>query len=140
MLTPFERASYPLRKAHFKRCENWVMLFMREHMVCLSLTEPVSDMGEGAFTLSVLTFLLKYMYRQRRLVVTMTGGQKVSWGKRVSKTALLSFLLFLSPFLLHIRILTYTHTHAVFHTDTCAMLRNQLIEVDMRKAKAVVAN
>lgn len=73
-VTPFERASFPVKKAHFKRCESRVMLLVREHMVCLSLTQPVNDIGEGVYHLSALPFLLKYTYRQRRVAVTMTGG------------------------------------------------------------------
>lgn len=42
-----ERASYPVKGAHFERCENWMMLLVREHMVCLSYTQPVSHMGEA---------------------------------------------------------------------------------------------
>lgn len=43
-----------------------------------------------------------------------------------------------SLFLPHISTLTYTH--AVFDTDTCSMLQNQIIEADMREEKAVAPN
>lgn len=62
--------------------------------------------------------------------------RSISWEKRASET--FSFpSLFSAP---HSHVNMCGHTRAVFDTDACAMLRIRLIEVDMRKAEAVVAN
>lgn len=67
------------------------------------------------------------------------GAARVSVRKRGCQKLLPSFPpLFWHHF--HMLTFTHTHTHCQFDTDACAVLRNWLIEVDMRKAKPVVAN